>query len=81
MSELKTTSVQVGIMAKKKKMTKAQAAAARKDTTLRKREYGKPVDSSGPKDAGSRTAIIVTVASLVLVAVVAAVYAVPTLMG
>ena len=33
MSELKTTSVQVGIMAKKKKMTKAQAAAARKEVT------------------------------------------------
>ena len=66
---------------KKKKMTKAQAAAARRDPNRVKREYGKPIDTSGPKDAGSRTAIIVTVAALVLIAVVAAVYAVPTIMG
>lgn len=69
-------------MAKKKKMTPAQAAAARRDDAKPKR---KPlpdyVKDSGPKDSNSKLVIMVTAVSIAIVIALSAVYAFPAMLG
>ena len=67
---------------KRKKMTKAQAAAARRDDVRPKRKpLPKSVQDGGPKDRGASLVTIVTCICIVLVIVLSAVYAVPGMMG
>ena len=67
---------------KRKKMTKAQAAAARRDDARPKRKpLSSSVKDSGPKDRSASLVTIVTCVCIVLVIVLSAVYAVPGMMG
>lgn len=67
---------------KRKKMTKAQAAAARRDDVRPKRKpLPNSVKDGGPKDRGASLVTIVTCICIVLVIVLSAVYAVPGMMG
>lgn len=70
-------------MAKKKKnMTRAQAAAARRDDAKPKRKpLPDSVKDSGPKDSGSKMVIMVTAISIVVVIALSAVYAFPGMLG
>lgn len=67
---------------KKKKMTPAQAAAARRDEAKPKR---KPlpdyVKDSGPRDSNSKMVIMVTAVLIVIVIAISAVYAFPGMLG
>ena len=67
---------------KKRKMTKAQAAAARREDAKPKR---KPlpdyVKDSGPKDSGNKLVIMITAISIVVVVALSAVYAFPAMLG
>ena len=63
-------------MAKKKKMTPAQAAAARRDDRPKRTYSTAAINDKGPVDRGNRLVIVVTVVLLVLVAVVSFVFAV-----
>ena len=67
---------------KKKKMTKAQAAAARREDAKPKRKpLPDSVKDSGPKDSGSKLVVMVTAISIVVVIVLSAAYAFPGLLG
>lgn len=67
---------------KKKKMTPAQAAAARREDAKPKR---KPlpdyVKDSGPKDSNSKMIIMVTAVIIVIAIALGAVYAFPGMLG
>ena len=67
---------------KKRKMTKAQAAAARREDAKPKR---KPlpdyVKDSGPKDSSSKLVIMVTAVIIVIVVALSAIYAFPSMFG
>ena len=67
---------------KKKKMTPAQAAAARREDAKPKR---KPlpdyVKDSGPKDSNSKMIIMVTAVIIVIAVALGAVYAFPGMFG
>ena len=59
---------------KKKKMTPAQAAAARRDTTKRERTTVS-IKDNGPVDRGNRLIVGITVAMVVLIAIISFGYA------
>ena len=61
---------------KKKKMTPAQAAAARRDTKPKRSTATTAVKDNGPVDRGNRMVIGVTIAMVVLIVVVSLVFAV-----
>ena len=67
---------------KKKKMTKAQAAAARRDDGKPKRKpLPNSVKDDGPKDSTSKLVIMVTAISIVVVVAISAAYAFPAMFG
>lgn len=67
---------------KKKKMTKAQAAAARRETAkVERKPLPDYVKDSGPKDRSSKMVIMVTAISIVIIVALSAVYAFPSMMG
>lgn len=67
---------------KKKKMTKAQAAAARRDTNkVQRKPLPDYVKDSGPRDSNSKMVIMVTAVIIVAVIALSAVYAFPAIMG
>lgn len=67
---------------KKKKMTPAQAAAARRENGRPKRKpLPSSVKDSGPKDRSSSLVTIIAVVTIAIAVVLSAVYAVPGMMG
>ncbi len=52
---------------KKKKMTKAQAAAARRDDYTKKARTAAPVKDEGPKDKNSLFTIVVPLVSIAVI--------------
>ena len=65
---------------KKRKMTPAQAAAARRDDRPKRKELPSSVKDGGPRDRGNTLVIGVTIAMVALIVVLSVVFAVP-LMG
>ena len=67
---------------KKRKMTKAQAAAARREDARHKR---KPlpdyVKDSGPRDRSNKLVIMITAVIIVIVIAISAFYAFPSMFG
>ena len=61
-------------------MTAAQAAAARRDNVKRKTTSA-PVDDGGPVDRGNRMVVGVTIAMIVLVVVLSAVFSIGPMVG
>ena len=62
-------------MAKKKKMTKAQAAAARRDDKPKRSTYAAPVKDEGPKSKDDRMfQLIIPIACILIVIVLSAVF-------
>ena len=70
-------------MGKKKcKMTRAQAAAARRDDKPRAQTPAVHVKDDGPRDRGNRFVVGVTIAMVALIVVLSAVFAIgPISMG
>lgn len=66
---------------KKKKMTKAQAAAARRDDGRSKRTYTPGSIDSGPKESNTRMVMIITIICIAVIVVLSAVYAIPGIVG
>ena len=64
---------------KKKKMTPAQAAAARRDTTPKREQLSVSVKDSGPVDRGNRLVVGVSVAMIILIAVLSFVFSMPSM--
>lgn len=63
---------------KKKKMTKAQAAAARRDDRPKRKQSTAEVKDNGPVDRGNRLVTGVTIAMVVLIIVLSAVFSMGT---
>ena len=67
---------------KKKKLTPAQAAAARREDAKPKRKpLPDSVKDSGPRDSNSKMVIMITAISIVVVIALSAFYAFPGMLG